>query len=44
MKRTAKALDWIIDVMVDKGHGGKHAPALPDVDQLREEGKVYMQC
>ena len=40
MKRTAKALDWIIGSMVERGQGSKTGPpALVDIDKRREERK-----
>ncbi len=42
LQSTSKALNWIIDSMVDKGMSKGKRPELPDLDvnSLREEGNV----
>ena len=43
MKRTARALDWIIESMVEKGSGSKTGrPDLPDIDEVREGGEYLI--
>ncbi len=44
MKRSARALDWIIRSMIEKGQGSKQgAPDLKDIDTMREEGQSILQ-
>ena len=39
LKRTAHAMDWIIESMIERGQGAKSGPPkLADVDKLKEEG------
>ena len=45
LKRTATALDWIIESMVEKGAGSRSGrPKLSNVDQLKEEGTKICYC
>lgn len=44
MKRTSRALDWIIDSMIEKGTGLKSGkPKLTDIEQMREEAAAKRQ-
>jgi len=38
MRRTATALDWIIEAMSNKEGTLRNPPALLDIDKQREEG------
>ena len=40
MKRTSKALDWIIQSMVEKGAGAKGGPPqLIDLEKMKKDGR-----
>ena len=40
LKRTAHAMDWIIESMLERGQGAKSGPPkLTDVDKLKEAGR-----